>query len=352
MLEERTQAPSKRRWQMAKERGQVARSPELTAAVGLLALALAMGTWGGSLADALAGLVRKPLAGASMVGADAFDVVSEVRGQALAAALPLGGTIAVVCVAMLLAHQLQVGGLWAPGLLAPDATRLWTGPAQLGLGGRLARGLWALARALVLAGVAIWAINARLPMFQRLGQMEARGVARASAAALYETTCVLALAMLGLGAADYLFQYRRLALRLQQTPEEFREDQRASDGDPALRSQRRRLAQARQREPVDALEGATLVLVGKLGLTIALAGGPPPRRVSIRLVSKGPAGFRLRMLAGRSGVPRVNEPDLAAQLARYRAARQPVPQAVLDALAAAWPQPGAFEALDRRRDLI
>lgn len=338
MLEERTQAPSKRRWQMAKERGQVARSPELTAAVGLLALALALGTWGGGLAEALVSLVRRPLVEVPAVTAGAFDVVSQVRQHALAVALPLGAMVATMCIAMLVAHQLQVGGLWVPGLLAPDPARLWNGGGQLALGGRLVRGLWALARAGVIVAVAVWAINSRLPQLSRLGQMEAHGLARASASALYEITCALAVAMLALGVADYGLQYRRLAERLQQTPQEFREDQRASDGDPALRNQRRRLAQARQNEPVDALIGATLVLVGRLGLTVVLAGGPPPRKVSIRLVTKGPSGVRTRLLAERSGIPRVEADDLAGELVRYRAARQPVPPALLEALATAWPE--------------
>ena len=44
MLEERTQPPSKRRRQQARQHGQVAHSPELTAAAGWLAAVLLIGS--------------------------------------------------------------------------------------------------------------------------------------------------------------------------------------------------------------------------------------------------------------------------------------------------------------------
>ena len=61
--EDRTQGPSKQRLQQAREHGQVAHSPELTAAVGLLAATLLLIWWGDDLAAALIGLLREPLTG-------------------------------------------------------------------------------------------------------------------------------------------------------------------------------------------------------------------------------------------------------------------------------------------------
>ena len=50
MSEDRTQPASKRRRQLAREQGQAAHSPELTAAAGWLVAVLLLGFWGGDLA--------------------------------------------------------------------------------------------------------------------------------------------------------------------------------------------------------------------------------------------------------------------------------------------------------------
>ncbi len=54
-------------------------------------------------------------------------LVDRMRGATLALALPMGVILGGVVLAMVAAHQIQTGGLWAPGLLAPDVQRLWAG---------------------------------------------------------------------------------------------------------------------------------------------------------------------------------------------------------------------------------
>src|SRR5947209_5011471 len=119
MSEDRTQAPSKLRRQQARDRGQVAHSPELTGAVGLLAAVTLLGFCGDDLAAALVAIVREPLAGAPVVSADPAEVVARLRQLAIGVAVPLLPVVAGFAMAALAAHQAQVQGLWAPGLLAP-----------------------------------------------------------------------------------------------------------------------------------------------------------------------------------------------------------------------------------------
>src|SRR5437016_2649185 len=123
--EDRTEGASKPRLQQARERGQVAHSPELTAAAGLLAATVLLGVWGDDLAGVLIALVREPLSGPPIVAADPAGVVAWVRHLARAVAPPLGAIVVGAAVAALAAHQVQVRGLWVPCLLAPDPARLW-----------------------------------------------------------------------------------------------------------------------------------------------------------------------------------------------------------------------------------
>jgi flagellar biosynthetic protein FlhB len=342
--EDRTQGPSKQRLQQAREHGHVAHSPELTAAVGLLAATLLSIWCGDDLAAALIRLLREPLTGAPSLCADPAAVVAQLRHLAFAVAWPLAVIVAGAAAAAVAAHQAQVGGLWVPSLLTPDPTRLWTFGRGPGLAGRGSRSVWGLVKALLVVAVAVLSLSASAPSRQRLGSLEPHALAAASAAALRQFTLTLATAILSLGLFDFLLQHRRFMLFLRMTPEEHREDLRSIEGDPALRAQRRRIARTWRTGSQEVLGGAAFVLTGAAGLTLVIAGGPPPRRLSIRSIAQGAAGLRLRHLASRAQVPEVDAPVLARRLAGRRTPALPLAAEDVAALAAIWPATGPESA--------
>jgi flagellar biosynthesis protein FlhB len=341
MSEDRTQPASKRRRQLAREQGQVAHSPELTAAAGWLVALVLLGFWGGDLARSLVALTRSPLAGAPAVRVDAPALVAHIRGQAMAVATPLGVILAGFAAGALAAHQLQVRGLWAPALIAPDPGRLW----GVGRGADLAAGferlVWALLKAVVLAGVSFWTVKAGWAELQRLGELEPATLSGAAGHALLRPACVFGAAMLLLGLADYGLRHMRFEAMLRTTPQEQREDQRVMEGDLSLRAKRRRLARAWRGDAPELLAGASLIITGREGLTLVLAGGPPPRKVTVRTAAQGNTGFQLRRSASSARLPSIDEPALALRLARLASSGSPSPLALPAELtgevAAAWP---------------
>ena len=340
MSEDRTQEPSKRRRIEARERGQVARSPELTGAAGLLAASALLGVWGDDLALALLGLIREPWLGDLGIGGGAAEVVASARRAAWGVAGPTLGIVAGSAVASIAAHQAQVGGLIAPGLIAPDPSRLWglrlgEDGDGLGLGAKAGRGAWSVVKAAVVVAVAAWAIRSGLEDLFRLAGLEPHALARAAGGMIRSTALKLALATLALGLVDFAAQHRRFEALMRLTPDEHREDLRAADGDPALRSRRRRAAQALRGDAPELLAGATLAVLGPNGLVVILAGGPPPRRVTVRASANGATGRRLRRSIEAAGLVAVESPDLARSLALLRAPAVP-PELAAD-LAAAWP---------------
>jgi flagellar biosynthetic protein FlhB len=338
MSEDRTQEPSKRRRILAREQGQVARSGELTGAATLLAATALLGVWGDDLALSLVHLVREPFAGDLLISSTAADVVERVRAAAVAVLGPLGLIVGGAAVAGVAAHQAQVGGLFLPGRLAPDFTRVWRfggeGDDGFGLAERSGRGIWALVKAMVVLGVAAWTIRSGLARWMALGGFEPAAMARASGAILRTSALTMAGATLVLGLVDFAIQHQRLEAMLRLTPEEHREDLRAADGDPALRSRRRKQARALMGDAPELFAGAALVVLGEGGLIVVLAGGPPPRRVTIRSSARGATGRSLRRSAEQAGVASVVAPDLALALARLR--EPVVPDDLLAKLASEW----------------
>lgn len=336
-----------RRRLLARERGQVARSPELTGASALLAASALLWVWGDDLLGGLLVAVRNPWLGDLGVpadGAPSVDLVARLQAALTGVAVPCLGILGGSVAAAVLAHQLQVGGLFAPGLLAPDPSRLWHlsldedsgGEGLLARGGR---GVWSLVKTVVVVAVAALVIRFHLRDFFALSHADPRAMAIAAGTLIRSTALILALAMAALGLVDYALQRRRFEAMLRMTADEHRADLRAADGDPALRARRRNLAKSLRGDAPELLAGASLTITGPADLAIVLAGGPPPRKVSIRSSAHGAAGQKLRRAAAALNLPQIEAPTLARALAHLRTPI--IPPELLPLLRAAWPDPEA-----------
>lgn len=315
MSEDRTQPASKRRRQLAREQGQVAHSPELTAAAGWLSAVVALGVWGPGLMEILVDLTRAPLLRPVGASADPADLAALVRGDVLRIAAPLGMILGGFLVGAFAAHQAQVRGLWAPALIAPDASRLGRVGRGGGLSGRFERSVWSVVKVVILTAVAWWGLQSRWGDLHRLSLLDFPSAAQSAAAVLLGPLRVLAVLMVVVSLVDYGLRFARFEAMLRTTPDEQREDQKAVEGDPRLRSSRRRIAQSWRDATPELLAGASLILHGDAGLTVVLSGGPPPGRIGVRAAAQGKAGYSLRRAASQARLPSSDAPQLALRIA-------------------------------------
>lgn len=318
MDEERTQAPSSRIRALARERGLVASSAELTGALAFLAGIGLLKLLGGSAAGSLIDLTRVALSEArtSLTGG---ELISLVTAQMRAPLLALGAILAGIAGVAITAHQLQVRGLFTPERLVPDFSRLGPKP----FGSSLAKGVWDFARglALVLASLAL-VRSACLSLLVRAPASVPLDLSIETSAVL-GPLFALGLLMLAFGALDFALEIRRVETKLLQTPEEARQDLRAVDGDPLVRARRRRLAN-QWRIDAGHLFGASLAILGARDLCVILRGEVQPGRLRVAFAADGREGAGLRQTVTRRGVPTREEPALARKLAR-----RAIPGAVL-----------------------
>jgi flagellar biosynthetic protein FlhB len=304
---------------------------------------------GGELFGAVVALTKECAIGLADAGPDSASAVAllteRVAGRVCGIAARLGVIGVVMTIAMVAVHLLQTGALWAPARLAPEVSRLWSGMRGLGdeertdgLARTVGAGVWSGVRAVVLlvaGGVfLVWHGGA----FERLGTLEGGTLARGAGSLVHDLGVTLALAWAGLGVIDYGLQVRRFEAVLRMTRDEQREENRAIDGDPAIRSRRLKLARAWMRDPGELLTGASVLLTGRGGLAVLLAGGPPPGRITVRTIARGVGASTLRHGAERAGVPVVRAPELAAWFARPGAARRALPEELASRLAVVWPR--------------
>lgn len=350
MSEDRTQPPSNRRRQLAREEGQAAHSPELTAAAGWLAAVVAIWVCGGRLAGELVGLTRGVLAQGDpgSLASDPSAVASLLRGVALALLWPLGAIIASFVMAATLAHQLQVRGLCSARLLAPDPGRLWTPGRGPGLASRARKSGWAALKATIVVAMICWVIHARWWEVARLGSLGASAIAGIAGQAVLGLGAVIAAVLVIVGLADYVLCWSRFETMLRTTPEEQREDRKVQEGDVTGRAQRRRIARAWRGDAPELLKGASLLIRGASGLTVVLEGGPPPRRVGVRAVARTSAGMGLRRSADAAGIPQVEDAALALRLAAPSQGGRHIPADSTLRLAAVWPTASMGQSMHER----
>jgi flagellar biosynthesis protein FlhB len=328
MSEDSTQPASKRRRQLARQQGQVAHSPELTASVGWLVAVATLGAVSKELMVGMTSLIDRGVARPAVISVDQSAALSQIRAQFAGILWPVAIVLVSFATGAFVAHQLQVRGLWATRLLVPDPARLWAPARGANLGVSAERMLWSVMKAILMVIALFWSFGAAWGASLRFSELAGLDLARAVGQVLRSWSWTL---------GGVLFFFGLFEMALTTTPEQQREDRRVMEGDPAARAQRFRVARSWRRDSADVLAGASLVLTGPAGLTLVLAGGPPPRVVSVQAATKGAVGLRVRRLAEASNVSVLEAPDLARRLVRRPVTGSAVAARLITELAVIWP---------------
>ncbi|MBI4563646.1 MAG: EscU/YscU/HrcU family type III secretion system export apparatus switch protein [Planctomycetes bacterium] len=231
-FEERTEPASPRRRREARERGQVARSADLTFAVVATSAAGAAWLWGRSLATAAGEGVGETWGNLHRWCEGNADPVGEIGRRALGmgwAALPW---CAAVVAAALAAGWLQAGFLFTAEPVAPRFERLdpAAGLRRLCSIQALLRVVAALLKGLAVIGVlalTLWEERLRLLALPHGGTADLAAWSAGMAGAL---AWRMALALLALGLLDWAYQRWRYEADLKMSKTEAREEKRQDEG--------------------------------------------------------------------------------------------------------------------------
>lgn len=318
MSDQRTEAPTPRRLEEARRKGEpVGRSQELTMAAtlgaGMLALAAlvpgATATLGRAIRsslDAIAGR-PEPVAGLTALG--------DGLGLGLAIGAPLAGA---VLVAGVLANLASGGIIVSTGSVRFDWNRLnpITGLRRLANREAVTRLGIALAKLGVLAAAVWFSVEGRLERLLGTSGASAAAIAAEAAGALFALGVTVTILLGVVAAADVVLARRRALGALKMTKDEVRRETKDTEGDPLLRGIRRRRArQLAFARMMDAVPTADVVVTNPIHLAVALRYDPATMRAP-RIVAKGQrlVAERIREIALRSRVPIIEDRPLARAL--------------------------------------
>ncbi len=333
---ERNYPATPRRLEQARERGQVARSRELTTAAVVGAGAVALSLLGPALSRHCLQLFRDGLAldrDAAFADGRMVVALSSLAGAALTALTPL---LAFILIASLAAPLLLSGWVFSTQALVPDFKRLnpLTGFSNIVSKHALAELVKAVAKSALLGGIGGWSIVHAWHEMQMLAGQDLGGAIAAVGAvvttAFYALTGGLALIAL----ADAPYQLWRYHDQLRMTREELRQELREMEGDPQLKARVRSLQRAASRKRMmAAVPKATVIVTNPTHYAVALdyrEGMRAPKVIAkgIELVA-----HKIREIGAANGVPILEAPPLARALYRHAEIDSEIPPALYTVVA-------------------
>jgi len=334
---ERTEEPSQRRLQEARERGQIPRSRELTNFASMIGGSAAFVAVGGTLAGHLSQMMRRSLSidAKSLRTTDSMSAsLGDAAISAVTAILPVFGAL----IGMVLLASVVLGGWnFSTKALAPDFSRLspLKGLKRLfGLHGvsELAK---ALLKFIVVGAVCAGIVSSIFGDVLALAGMAPRA-AISRGAGLMSWAFVWLCASLALVAVVdvplQIFQFKR---SLRMTRQELRDESKEMDGRPETKQRIRQMQQTlARRRMMHKVPTADVLIVNPTHFAVALKYDSKKMRAPV-VVAKGVdlVAANIRRIAEEHRVPVFESPKLARALYRSTDLNKEIPSGLYVAAA-------------------
>ena len=332
---EKTEPPTPRRRLEARERGQVAKSQDLPAAVVLLAGMIGLELLGPSVWRSLFVVMR---AGLSVEGPVRPGELAGFSGLAARTAFgALAPFLLLIFLSAFVVTFWQVGFLLSLKSVTPSLNKLnpLSGLKRMFSPRTLVATLLNFGKVLLLVAVVYWTLKDGLHRIIFAMDLDHVELYVMAAALLLRLGIRLAIVMLILALFDLAYQRYRHEKELKMSKEEVKEEMKRMEGDPLMKRRRReaqmKLALQRIQSSVPR---ADVVVTNPTHLAIALK-YDPEEMVAPRVVAKGAdwMAFRIRQIAATYGVPIVERKGLVRMMYDVVEVGREIPERFYEAVA-------------------
>jgi flagellar biosynthetic protein FlhB len=334
---ERTEEPSQRRLQEARERGQIPRSRELGNFATMIGGSAALAALGGSLGGRMSGIMRHALTidpaklsdAGSMNGALGDAII-----DGMLVLLPIFGTLILLTI---LAAVALGGWNFTTQALVPDFSRM--NPLegikrQFGLQGfsELAK---ALLKCVIVGGVCFGITSHLFGDVMSLGHMAPRTAIGRGAGLLIWSFVWLSASLALVAAIDVPLQLYQFSQNMRMSLQELRDEAKDSEGRPETKRRIRQMQQQiARRRMMQKVPGADVVIVNPTHFAVALKYDPKKMRAP-RVLAKGVdlVAMNIRRIAEENRIAIFESPKLARALYRTTDLDQEIPSGLYLAVA-------------------
>ncbi len=330
--EDRTEEPTARKLQKAREDGQIARSVELSAAgvtIGAIAVLFFAGaTLTERLADGFASAFvfdRKVL--------ESPNLLPGMFLSRLADGLLLVSPIFAVTLVIAVLATIAFGGLnFSTKLIEPKFDKLnpLSGLKRMfGLKAGFELGK-AIAKCLVVGGLLAWVLADNISTLATLGAMSIEPALAETGSLITRSALIVAFGLVLIALVDVPYQYFDFMKRMRMSRQEIKDEMKDMEGQPEVRAQiRKRQREIATRKMMAKVKDADVVITNPDHFAVALSYDPTSDGAPV-LVAKGidHLAFRIREEARNNGVQIFEAPPLARSLYYTTDLDQPVPEAL------------------------
>ena len=336
-LGEKTEQATPRKREEARERGQVARSQDLSSAVILLAAVLALQFFGGAMVNGMSGSTAGILERLAEVDGERENLALHYGGMLTATFMGILPLVIIVTVAALAINLVQVGFLLTADTIVPRLEKLdpFQGMKRLVSIRSFARLLGGLLKVLAVSGVVFWTIWAERSRLIGLSGDAFEEILAYGSDLMLLVSLRVVVALLVLAILEFGFQRWQHERDLRMTRQEAREELKRHEGDPKIRERRRVIhRQLATQQMILQVPRATVVITNPTHVSVALEYRESEMDEPV-VLAKGSEllARRIRETAMEHGVPLVERPELARALHRTAEVGASVPSDLFQAVA-------------------
>lgn len=316
---EKTENATPKRLADARGRGQVPKSQDINAAVGLAAAVIILLIFGSDVGAGLARIVRDALVLDTYGTAVDIDaLIPTTKNFALSSALLVAPLFALVFIVAYITQFCQVGLLFTLKPLRPKLGALnpIAGAKKL-LGLRsLVKSAVNIFKLVAVIGVACLIISRRIDTLGILPHMHTLAAMGTIGAIALELALWLILLLLFIAFIDLIYQRWQHRRDLRMTKHEVKDERRSMEGDPQIKGKRLRLAREIAMQRIaQSVPRADVVIANPTHFSVAIRYDQETMAAPV-VVAKGAdfLALRIRQLARFAGVPVIARPPLARAL--------------------------------------
>ncbi len=315
---QKTEEPTQRRLDQAREKGQVAKSQEVTHWFMILAAALFIGVFGESFAKGIASTLYRFVEQPHSIridGGQLRDVLFETMGQL---GLVVLAPVIVMLLAAFIAGIIQNGLMFSAETITPKLEKLslLKGLKRLFSSRSLVEFAKGVSKITIVGAVVVlllWPEREIMFNVTSLGVVQFMAVLQSLV--IRVLVGVLAV-MTVIAVLDFLYQKQKHTKELRMSKQELKEEYKQTEGDPMIKARLRQIRTERaRRRMMAAVPDADVVITNPTHYSVALKYEQEKMEAPV-LVAKGidTIAFRMREVAEEHGVPVVENPPLCRAL--------------------------------------
>jgi len=319
--ESKTEEATPRKLEEARKKGDVAKSPDVAAAMSLAGATAVLLIGGGyfsrQMAEDMLPFLAEPHA---MIGGLQAGAGVEIGMRAVWAVTPfLAALMLAVIVGGVGGNLAQSGFLFTAEKIKPkwSAVSPLSGFKRIFGPDGIVQFIKTFLKLVAIGAVCWWVLKPHTRELENLAAMSPAMIlpfARDLAGSLMISALIFLAFTAG---ADFIWQKFRFAKRMRMTKEETKEDYKQTEGDPHVKGKLRQIRMQRSRQRMmQAVPSATVVITNPTHYSVALRYEPDQGDAAPICVAKGvdAVAFRIREMAKENGVPVVENVPLARAL--------------------------------------